>query len=251
MDDDEARALLSSNKNKGVQCVNKAQEAVEFNERRLRDERERKLRVFDECLRGNDVTHHTLQATIQSIHRAGAGEELDAAASRFRVLRLLQIAHNSGSVRQQRRTTDKLRRSYVARFTRVLTKTLPEAVAKAGDKFLDHNVPFPARSPHSRLREQVRGWERGTHVALARIASADGGAPLGPLRLSCDMFTTKGQRVTSTFPFASLHKSMCRLIQTSPLSKRVTVLLSAGGRFAELFGRFGALRPSHGETNRR
>ena len=167
---------------------------------------------------------------MQSAHFAPAGREVEAAASLLRSFRLLQIAHNSGAVRQQRRTIDKLRRSYVARFTRLLTKTLPEAVVKAGDKFLDRNVSFPPRSPHSRLREQVRGWERGPRVALARIASAGERVPLGPLRLSCDMFTTKGQRVTSSFPFASLHKRMCRLIQTSPLSKRVSARIENGFR---------------------
>ena len=234
-DEEKARSLLATNKNKGVNCVTKAQKAVEFNERRLRDERERKLRIFDECLRGNDrhVTHHTLQATVQSLHHAPAGREIDAVASRLLVFRLLQIAHNSGSVRQQRRTTDKLKRSYVARYTRVVTATLPEAVAKAGDKFLEHNVLFPPRSPHSRLRERVRGWERGPHAALARIARANDDAPSrysGPLHLSCDMFASKGQRVTSTYPFSSLHRSMCRLIQTSPLSKRVSVQIHNGYR---------------------
>ncbi len=229
--EDEARALLATNKHKGVQCVTKAQKAVELNERRLRDERERRLGIFAECLRGNDTTHHSLQASVQSLHGAAVGQEVDAVVSRLRVWRLLQIAHNSGTTRQQRRTTDKLRRSYVARFTRVVTKSLPEAVAKAGKaKFLERNVEFPARSPHSRAREQVRGWERGTHVALERIASASDGVPLGPLRLSCDMFTTKGQRVTSTYFFASLHRSMCRLIKSSPLAKRITVLIENGYR---------------------
>src|SRR5689334_8469781 len=74
--------------------------------------------------------------------------------------------HRESRDQQQRRTTDKLKRAYVARFTRVVTKMLPEAVAKAGDKFLEHNVEFPPRSPHSRMREQVRDWERGTHMAL-------------------------------------------------------------------------------------
>ena len=216
LDEDKARALLASNEQKGVNCVSKGQNAVELNERRLCDDRERRLAIFDECLRGNDFTHHTLLATVKSLHDAPLGREIEAVATRLRVRRFLEIAYNSNVVRQQRRTTDKLRRSYVARFTRVLTKTLPEAVVKAGDKFLDRNVSFPPRSPHSRLHEQVRGWERGTHVALARIASANERVSLGPLRLSCDMFTTKGQRVTSSFSFASLHKRMCRLIQTSP-----------------------------------
>lgn len=228
--EDQARALLATNRNKGMQCVTKAQKAVELNEKRLRDERERRLGIFAECLRGNDVTHHTLQQSVQSLHHAGAGKEVEAVASRLGVFRLLQIAHSSGSVRQQRRTTDKLKRNYVARFTRTVTKVLPEEVAKAGDSFLERNVVFPARSPHSRARERVRGWERGTHVALERIASADDCVPLGPLRLSCDMFTTKGQRVTSSYFFASLHRSMCRLIKTSPLAKRITVLIENGYR---------------------
>jgi hypothetical protein len=147
----EVTLLEDTNKHKGVQCVTKAQKAVELNERRLRDERERRLGIFAECLQGNDTTHHSLQASVQSLHDAGVGREVDAVVSRLRVWILLQIAHNSGTTRQQRRTTDKLRRSYVARFTRVVTKSLPEAVAKAGnDKFLEHNVEFPARSPHSR-----------------------------------------------------------------------------------------------------
>ena len=210
--------------------MSKGQNAVELNERRLRNDRERRLAIFAECLRGNDFTHHTLLATVKPLHDAPLGREIEAVATRLRVRRFLEIAYNSNVVRQQRRTTDKLRRSYVARFTRVLTVTLPEAVAKAGDRFLDRNVPFPGRSPHSRLREQVRGWERGPHVALARIASANERVPLGPLRLSCDMFPTKGQRVTSSFPFSSLHKRMCRLIQTSPLSKRVSARIENGFR---------------------
>ena len=88
------------------------------------------------------------------------------------------------------------------------------------------------RSPHSRMRERVRGWERGTHVALERISSANNAdlPPLGPLHLLCDMFTTKGQRVTSSYFFASLHRSMCRLIKSSPLAKRITVLIENGFR---------------------
>jgi hypothetical protein len=231
--EEDARKLLASNKHKGVQCVTKAQKALELNEKRLRDERERRLAIFAECLRGNDTTHHTLQASVKSLPGAAAAQVIDVVASRLRTFRPLQIAHNSGQTRQQRRTTDKLKRAYVARFTRAVTKVLPEAVAKAGDKFLERNVEFPPRSPHSRMREQVRGWERGTHVALERIAHANAtnaAPPLGPLHLSCDMFSTKGQRVTSTYFFASLHRSMCRLIKSSPLAKRITVLIENGYR---------------------
>ena len=230
LDEDKARALLASNEQKGVNCVSKGQNAVELNERRLCDDRERRLAIFDECLRGNDFTHHTLLATVKSLHDAPLGREIEAVATRLRVRRFLEIAYNSGAVRQQRRTTDKLRRSYVARFTRVLTKTLPEAVAKAGDKFLDRNVPFPLAAPIRVCASRSEAGSAASRVALARIASAGERVPLGPLRLSCDMFTTKGQRVTSSFPFASLHKRMCRLIQTSPLSKRVSARIENGFR---------------------
>jgi hypothetical protein len=231
----DARELMVGDRNKGVRCITKGQRSVEMHERQHRVERERRLLIFDKCLRGG-ATHHTLQKAVGSLHRTSGGANA-VAAVRARQLPfwLLQVAHNSGSVRQQRRATDKLGRSYAARYTRVLTKTLPDAVAadpKGG--FLQHNVAFPARSPASRERERVRGWLRGARTAVVRgTKAADPKAPVvhrGPVRVSIDACPTKGQRTTSTFPVAELTRSMRRLISRSPLREWVSVRIENGYR---------------------
>ena len=57
-----------------------------------------------------------------------------------------------------------------------------------------------------------------------------GAAPRCPLRVSVDKCPSKGQRTTSSFPFASLHRAMARLIATCPLSKRIMVHIENGYR---------------------
>lgn len=225
---------LDTDRNKGVQCVSKAQKAVELHEQQHREERVRRLAVFDRCL-ASGITHHKLQSQVVSIHKVVIGAEVGAVVSTLKVKRLLQIAHCSGSVRQQRRSSDKLMRGYVARYTRVVTKVLPEAVAASGEQFLQNNVVFPSRGPQSRSRERVRGWERGTHLPQLAVQHHHGEKPSPwssppPLKVSCDLFTSKGQRTTSTFPFTSLHQRMCRLVKSCPLAERVLVQIENGHR---------------------
>ncbi len=203
----DVRALLASDK--GVQCVTKALWSVEMREKGLSDD-ERRMGYFAQCLRGNDSLH-TLLSAVQSRHRVAYGNVNAALASQLANFRFLQIAYNSGAVRRHRRTRDICKRQFTARALRTITVVLPRAVDVVRDNFLQQNEAFPARTPQSRARERVHGWERGAHSPQPAVPRAEGQAPNGPLHLSCDMFQSKGQRTTFTFPYKELHRSMCSL----------------------------------------
>jgi hypothetical protein len=157
--------------------------------------------------------------------------ELAAVKSRLSVYRLLKIAYNSGAQRKERRTTAIKRRGFTARATRLLTKDLPEAVLRAPpDKFLAKSLPFPKRSPQSRQRDKVRGWERGVNRAMAAIEASKSTCRL-PVWIATDMFSGKGQRISSTFPFQEVYRSMLRHIRSRPkLAARVMVYVDNGYR---------------------
>ena len=237
LDEQRARAVFGTNRNKGAHCVGTALHNVETARQRERDVREERLALFDKCLAGG-ATHRTLAESVVSLHSVEPGEELRAAASRQRLFWLLQIAHSSHAVRQQQRSQEKLKRGFTSRYARLITKELPDAAANTpANSFLQQNVAFPARSPQSRARERIRGWERGARVAAERVAAANGdqerarpAQPRPPVRVSVDKCPSKGQRTTSSFPYASLHRSMARLIKTCPLSKRIMVHIENGYR---------------------
>ena len=161
LDEQRARDLLGTNRNKGAHCVGKALRGVEMAEQRERHVREERLALFDTCLAGG-ATHRTLAESVTSLHHVQPGDELGAVVSRLRVYWLLQIAHSSHAVRQERRNTEKLKRAFTSRYTRMVTKDLPDAVTKTRNgSFLQQNVAFPARSPRSRARLAARSPRGG------------------------------------------------------------------------------------------
>ena len=236
MDQEQAAKLFASDRHKGL-SITKSHRKKEMHEQELQDERERRLRLFDSCLRGND-SHGTLLEKRASLHGIPLTDEealLSAVKSRLFSFYLLQVCYNSSDQRKQRRTTDIRRRNYVSRVTRAVTKDLVEAVMKSPDgTFLSRNITVPKRSPHARQREYVRGWERGARVAAAAVQESNvalGARPLVPLCIWVDMFSGKGQRTSSSFPFQELFRSIVRHIKSRPaLSGRVLVQVENGYR---------------------
>ena len=98
------------------------------------------------------------------------------------------------------------------------------------DKFLPKSLAFPKRSPQSRQREKVRGWERGVKRAMGAIEASKSTCRL-PVWIATDMFSAKGQRISSTFPFQEVYRSMLRHIRSRPkLASRVMVYVDNGYR---------------------
>ncbi len=217
---------------KGAHSITKGTRKSEMLESKLRKIREERLAIFDECfIEGFD--HHSLEKLFLiklSSVVFDAATDRQAIASRLLVYRLLKIAYNSGDQRKERRTTAIKSRGFTARATRLLTKDLPEAVLRSPDKFLEKSLPFPKRSPQSRQRDKVRGWERGVNRAMSVIESSNSTCRL-PVWIAADMFSGKGQRISSTFPFQELYRSMLRHIQSRPkLAERVMVYIDNGYR---------------------
>lgn len=226
------RPLRKNRSEKGAHSITKGTRKSEMLETKLRKIREERLAIFDECfIEGFD--HHSMEKD-RLVKLSGVvfddKIELNAIKSRLLVYRLLKIAYNSGEQRKERRTTAIKRRGFTARATRLLTKDLPEAVLRSPDKFLDKSLPFPKRSPQSRQRDKVRGWERGVNRAMSVIESSKSTCRL-PVWIAADMFSGKGQRISSTFPFQEVYRSMLRHIRSRPkLAERVMVYIDNGYR---------------------
>jgi hypothetical protein len=227
--------LLPLRKNrceKGAHSITKGCRRSELSEVQLQKEREQRLKFFDECFLENSG-HGAMMKDLVKLNGVAFDPDAELAAikSRLSVYRLLKIAYNSGAQRKERRTTAIKRRGFTARATRLLTKDLPEAVLRAPpDKFLKRDLPFPKRSPQSRQRDKVRGWERGVNRAMGAIEASKSTCRL-PVWIAADMFSGKGQRTSSTFPFQELYRSMVRHIRSCPkLAARVMVYQENGYR---------------------
>jgi hypothetical protein len=220
--------LANRDKHKGMLGLTKDFYKTEMSTQRLLDDVKRRHDIFNKALRSKD--YHELLKGVQSLHSAHVGAELAAITSRLRVFYLLVFLYNSGKELGQSRTRAKLNRSIVSRVTKTLVTKLPAEVIKAKD-FLQESVSIVPRSERGRDRERTPGWLRGARAPVKQIAQAkEDRVPIGLLKVTVDMFTTKGQKTTSSFPFANLFKRMCRLIHSTPLSRRVTVLIENGYR---------------------
>ena len=125
-------------------------------------------------------------------------------------------------MRKIRREREMLEQRFVARCVHLITNVLPQAVIASGQRFPDRALRFPANSPVARASATIRGWERGVHVARARIAEADAESkeqaykvskPLPKLIFAIDTCPGKGQRTTSGFPFRKLIKAIIIYVQ--------------------------------------
>ena len=217
---------------KGAHPVTKGLKESELLEKKHQKQREDQLAIVDACFVKKGA-HGAMLKEFVGLNSVAFNPvaELAAIQSRFSGYRFLQIAYNSGVQRKQRRTTAIKRRGFVARCTRLLTKLLPEAVLRAPpDKFLARSLPFPQRSPQSRQRDMIRGWERGVKRAMDAMGRSVSTCRL-PIWISVDMFSGKGQRTSSTFPFQELYRSVVRHINSRPeLAARVTVQIDNGYR---------------------
>ena len=120
----------------------------------------------------------------------------------------------------------------MARATRALTKTLPDAAKELGDgEFLKKNLKFPGRSPHSRGRELMHGWKRNGHHRQEAFESSSETSPDYKIAIFCDLFSSKGQKTTSSFGFAQLNPMMRRYINSRPVLRgRIAVQTINGHR---------------------
>jgi hypothetical protein len=221
--------LRENQSEKGAHSITKGCRRSELLEAELCKKREKRLAIFDECVVDN---HGAMLKGLVKLSGVAwnPDSELGAIKSRLSVYRLLQIAYNSGDQRKERRTTAIKRRGFTARATRLLTKDLPEAVLLSPDKFLSKSLSFPSRSPQSRQRDKVRGWERGVNRAMGAIEAASSTCRL-PLWIASDMFCAKGQRISSSFPFQELFRTIVRYIASRPLLQaRIMVYISNGYR---------------------
>lgn len=149
------KMFFCSDHDKGLHYIRKEHYVSQMQEAGMRKECERKLTVFNRCVvDGKD--HLVLQKEMQPLHTAtSVAEVLECIRVRLRLFRLLQIAHNAGSVRQQRRAKVKLEHSFDVQVQRDLTRTLPSELAEK--PFLTQSVSWQKRSKASRMREYVRG----------------------------------------------------------------------------------------------
>ena len=220
---------------RGAHCITKGTKKTELWETKLRMIREECLNRFDTCFPEGQGHDHLLKKRINlnTFDKWNNEDELQAVLSRWSVHRLLQIAYNSGAQRKERRTTAILKRGFISRATRLLTKDLPEACVEANEKFLKTSLHFPKRSPQSREREKIKGWERGS-ISRRQFPNTKRSAdakPLPAVWIAVDMFSGKGQRISSTFPFQELYRFILRYIQSrTKLAERVMVYKENGYR---------------------
>ena len=223
--------LRKNRSEKGAHCVTKGLRKLEMLESQLCKAREERLKLFDECCTEEGKHGRLLEKLVKlSCVTFDSNAELEAIKSRLAVYRRLKIAYNSGVQRKERRTTAIKHRGFIARTTRLFTKDLPEAVRASPDQFLSKSLPLPKRSPQSRQRDKVRGWERGVNRAMGVIQAAKATCRL-PVWMAADMFSGSGQRISSTFPFQELYRSMLKHIGSCPkLAERVMVYVDNGYR---------------------
>jgi hypothetical protein len=214
---------------KGIRCVTKAQKAAEFHEKQEARVREERLSIFNQCLSRAAGTVQQLQSTRKPLHAVGGIRSLG-------LTWLLHVAHNSAAVHHQSRARDKMERSYYARHARLVTLELPRAVDASGGQFVQKGLHFPPRGPQSRGREVQRGWQRGSHEPQAKVATeyAPGEAPserYPHITVFVDRCPTKGQKTTSTFPFAGHFRELCKQIKSRRLlAQRITFQVVNGNR---------------------
>ncbi len=224
-----ARGITRKNRSEKGALISQGCRQSELLEKSLKRKEEEALKRFDACVKKD---HHELLKSSVPLSSVAfdATLELEAIQARLSCCRLLQVAYNSGMKKKQRRTRAMRDRAFTARATRMLTKELPEAVLRAGDKVLSKRVTLPKRSPQSRQREKIRGWERGVNRAMEVIASSKATCQL-PLWIATDMFSGAGQRISSSFPFQGLYRSISKHIQSRPkLSSRIMIYIDNGFR---------------------
>ena len=257
----DAREIENLNHHKGVECITKGLKKSQLQESHQQAVRDDRLKVFNKCLREGQ-TVESLQLSVKSLNKSSFGRilqspgmininnnvpvhnrlpvcdsvpELAAIRSHLRVYCLLQIAHSSGAVRQQRRAKEKYRRNFVANTVRLVTLVHPNAVcALPVGSFLEKSLPFPKRSPQSRQRERRDGWKRNTHQPIPAVTGPSSNtSESDPKRVAMfwDLFSTKGQKTTSTFGFAQMPRAMCSYINSRPaLAQKITIRIVNGYR---------------------
>lgn len=228
---------------RGASSITKQSYASEMRSNAQKREREESLAKFDLCVQ-DGARHGNLLKRRQKLQQVpvGLSNEVMALQQRLADFSLLCCAYNAPAVRKQRREREILHQQYVARCVRLITNDLPSRVKDAGLGFPLHGSSFPARSQVARQSATIRGWERGVHVARARIAEAEtqesqqryAAVRSHPPRLiiAIDMCPGKGQRASSGFPFRRLMKDIIQYVRVrAHLHARVEFQVINGQHF--------------------
>ena len=180
---EEAKLLFEKDRHKGVNLT-KGMFKTETRKTHAEAERRHAIALVNKCL-VDGVTIEALQERATPMHEV-AGADIDGVPGVIVAMRrglatwaLLQHAHNSSKVRQQRRRLQKLKHNLEERVARMLTIKLPETLAEVQREFVAAvraNLAGAGVEPEQATDIAERRHGDGHHGGRAPDAHSEDGA---------------------------------------------------------------------------